>query len=199
MLFGGSFDPIHVGHVGVARSAAQQLAARVVLIPAAVPPHKRDRRLASAEHRLAMCRLAVTSEPQFEVSDWELHQPGPNYTLHTVAAFRISLPGDELYWLIGMDSLAELATWHRVAELVDACTIVTVRRPGQTLPNLDEQLGRVLSPAQRARLATHILETPAYDVSATRIRAAIRAGEDISAWVAPRVAEYIRRNGLYRQ
>ena len=107
LLFGGSFDPIHYGHLIVSRFVAEHLAIpRVVLVPGARPPHKADAGLAPAADRLAMCRLAVAGDSQFEVSDWELGQPGPNYTLHTIEHYRsASPPGAQFYWLIGMDSL----------------------------------------------------------------------------------------------
>ncbi len=198
LLFGGSFDPIHVGHVGVAQAAAERLRAeRVLLIPAAIPPHKQNHQLASAAHRLAMCRLAVAGDPLFEVSDWELSRSGPSYTLHTVLHFRAALPGWRLFWLIGMDSLAELATWHRAAELADACELVTVRRPGQMLPDLAGALSGVLSAEQIARLLEQVLDTPTFDISATQIRARVQAGSSLEGMVAPAVAEYIAQHRLY--
>jgi nicotinate-nucleotide adenylyltransferase len=113
LLFGGSFDPVHCGHVIVSRAAAEQLDAdRVIVIPGARPPHKQGAVLTPAADRLELCRLAVRGDPLFEVSDWEARQAGPNYTLHTVRHFRETLPeSSRLYWLIGMDSLAELAGW----------------------------------------------------------------------------------------
>ena len=138
LLFGGSFDPIHNGHLIVSRAAAEQIgAARVVLVPSSRPPHKLTQQLADGADRLEMCRRAVANEPFFDVSDWELGQQGPNYTLLTVQHFRAALgPETEVCWLIGMDSLVELATWYHVAELVDACTVVTAARPGYEDPDL---------------------------------------------------------------
>lgn len=199
LLFGGSFDPVHHGHLLIARHVAEQLHAdQVVLIPGARPPHKQDVRLAPAPHRLAMCRLAVAGDPQFEVSDWELGQPGPSYTLHTVRHFRAQQgPAGDMYWLIGMDSLNELGTWYRAAELVDACTIVTAARPGFAEPD-DALLRQHFSPDQSARLRRHIVTRLHIDIASTDIRTRVRAGRSIRYQVPEAVRDYIDRCGLYR-
>lgn len=199
LLFGGSFDPIHHGHLLVARAAAEQLGVgRVVLIPGAAPPHKLDKRLAPAAQRVAMCRLAVVGDPLFAVSDWEVSQAGPNYTLLTVQRFRAASPeGTELYWLIGMDSLRELRTWYRIAELVAACTVVTAGRPGVAPPELEECLAMLPVEAREA-IGRHILNTPLIEISATEVRARARAGQSLRYLVPDAVAAYIETHGLYR-
>lgn len=199
LLFGGSFDPIHHGHLIVARFVAEQLGVvRVVLIPGAAPPHKLDRQLTVGAERLAACRLAVADEPLFEVCDWELTQPGPNYTLNTVNHFRAALgPGVELCWLLGMDSLLELHTWYRATELVELCTFVTAVRPGCVPPDA-AQLARHFSPAQAARLVTHIVASPCLDIASTEIRARVRAGRSIRYLVPGPVRKFIDERGLYR-
>ena len=200
LLFGGSFDPIHFGHLIVSRFVAERIEAeRVVLIPGASPPHKQAHRLAAAGDRLAMCRLAVESDPGFEVSDWEAGQAGLNYTLHTIHHFRDVLAADTaLCWLIGMDSLLELGTWYRVGELVDSCTILTAARPGYESPDLS-RLGASLSPAQLDKLERHILESPRIDISATDIRDRVRAGRGIRYLVPEAVRQYIAERQLYRR
>lgn len=199
LLYGGSFNPIHHGHLIVARSVAEQRAfSRVVLIPSRRPPHKRDDELAPAEARLALCHVAVEGDSLFEVSDWEMQQSGPNYTLTTVRHFRALYPPPaRLAWLIGMDSLAELATWHRVAELLAECEMLTAQRPASALPSLDP-LRPLVSPAALERLQANILETPRIDVGATQIRARVAAGRSIRYLVPERVREEIERRGLYR-
>lgn len=199
LLFGGSFNPIHRGHVGIAQSVADQLGVeRVVLIPAGQPPHKLDHTLAPADARVAMCRLAVgaagADDGRFEVSDWEIQQTGPSYTLHTISHFKALVP-PPLYWLVGMDSLAELHTWYRVAELVAACMIVTVGRPGSEIDWT--ALRATVGAAAVQRLAKHVLNTPQYDVSSTQVRRLARAGEPLGALVPVAVAEYIAREQLY--
>jgi nicotinate-nucleotide adenylyltransferase len=199
LLFGGSFDPVHFGHLIVAADAAEQIGAgRVVLIPSAHPPHKQGQNLSPAGQRLEMCRLAVADDPRFEVSDWEVHQPGPNYTLHTVRHFRQALPGEaSLYWLIGMDSLAELATWYCVRELLEACTLVTAVRPGFEQPDL-ARLADLLSPAQVRKLKQYVLQTPLIDIGATDVRTRARAGRSIRYLVPEPVRQYILERRLYR-
>jgi nicotinate-nucleotide adenylyltransferase len=199
LLFGGSFDPIHHGHLIVCRCAAEELrAARVVLIPGANPPHKPRADLTAATERVELCRLAVRDDPLFEVSDWETRQPGPNYTLHTVRHFHeIRPPDTELYWLIGLDSLRELSTWYRVGELVSACTLVTAGRPGSRWPSR-AALAEFLAPAQIERLEAGYLRGPLIDISATEIRARIRAGLSIRYLVPEPVRRAIEARGLYR-
>jgi nicotinate-nucleotide adenylyltransferase len=198
LLFGGSFDPIHNGHLIVSRFAAETLGvARVVLIPGASPPHKQRVELTPAAVRLELCRLAVADDPLFEVSDWEARQSGPNYTLHTVRHFRETHPPQiKLYWLIGMDSLAELPTWHRASELVDVCTIVTAARPGFAAPD-DTVLAGRFSPEQIAGLRRHIVDGPRIDISGTDIRARVAAGRSIRYLVPEPVRRYIAEHGLY--
>lgn len=199
LLFGGSFDPIHLGHLIGARFAAETLAVdRVYLIPSLSPPHKQSVKLAAATDRLEMCRLAVAGDPRFGVSDWETCQPGPNYTLLTVRHFQEELgTATRLYWLIGMDTLGELGTWYKVSELVELCTIVTLARPGFENPDLAGLRGP-LTGAQIERLSRHILKSPRIDIGATDIRARVRAGQSIRYLVPPAVERYIAERKLYQ-
>lgn len=198
LLFGGSFDPVHHGHLIVARAVAEQIgAARVWLVPAACPPHKPQRVLAPAGDRLEMCRLAVAGDPLFEISDCELVRGGPSYTLLTVRQFARTLPaGTELYWLIGADSLVELASWYHVRELVRECTLVTARRCDVVVPDAGA-LAEIVGAEAAARIQNHILSTPRIDISATEIRERVWRGRDIRYLVPVAVAEYITTRGLY--
>lgn len=199
LLFGGSFNPIHNGHIGICRDVARQLAvARVVLIPCANPPHKPGSELAPAADRIAMCNLACAGDVRFSVDDWETRQSGANYTLLTVRHYRAQLePGVPLYWLIGMDSLRDLPTWYRIGELASICTLVTAGRPGVSRPDFSV-LRPLIAAADLERIAAHILETPLIPVSATEIRRRVRLGEDIAGLTPEAVAGYIRTHGLYR-
>ena len=199
LLFGGSFDPIHHGHLIVCRSAAEKLdAEQVVLIPSANPPHKHGAALTAPADRLELCRLAVRDDPLFAVSDWETRQPGPNYTLYTVRHFREARsPDTRLYWLIGLDSLHELQTWYRVGELASACTLVTAGRPGLPWPSRDS-LAKSMSSEQIDELEAHYLHSPLIDISATDIRARVRAGRSIRYLVPEPVREAIEARGIYR-
>lgn len=198
LLFGGSFDPVHHGHLIVARHVAEALGhGRVLLIPCATPPHKQARNLATAADRVAMCQAATKDESLFAVSDWETKQTGTNYTLHTVQHFQAALGSRvELSWLLGLDSLCELDTWYRADELADACTLVTAARPGFVPPAAGELEARFTA-AQVARLLAHIVPGPQIDISATEIRARVRAGRSIRYLVPEAVADYIAAHALY--
>lgn len=198
LLFGGSFDPIHHGHLLTARFVAEELGvARTILIPSAAPPHKLGKRLAPAEARLALCRAAVAGDAQFQVSEWELQQPGPNYTILTVRHFRRELGERErLCWLIGMDSLAELDTWRDIDALASECDLITAARPGFQA-ELTRHVGRVTGP-NLERIRAGVLHTPLFDISATQIRARVRMGCSIRYLVPDAVAELIATLGLYR-
>lgn len=203
LLFGGSFDPIHHGHLIVARAAGEILGAQsIVLVPSARPPHRAEHERAPASARLAMCRLAVeggeSGSCPIAVSDWEQTQPGPNYTLLTVRHFRATLGATaDICWLIGMDNLRELHEWHRPDELVRECTIVTAGRAGVAPPDFAALEARV-GAAETARIRDHLLPTPRIDISATAIRARVRRRESIRYLVPESVRAYIAANGLYR-
>lgn len=199
LLFGGSFDPIHHGHLIVSRYAAEALGIeRIVLIPAASPPHKPGVVLARGEDRFEMCRVAVEGDDLFDVSDCELHRSGPSYSIVTVEEFRRRL-GDavRLYWLIGVDSLIELHTWHRAAELVDLCTFVTVARAGFDARTVEAGLNH-FSSEQANALRANILASPCIEISATEIRDRVRSGLSIRHLVPARVREFIAAHRLYQ-
>jgi len=197
-LLGGSFDPIHVGHLIVARSLAEQAPLdRVLLIPSPRPPHKTGRALTDAAHRLAMARAAVEDDPLFDVSDIELQRSGPSYTIDTIDAMRRRLgPGVALFWIIGADSLPELPTWHRVAELVQRVQFLTAARPDATSPDRDA-LASAVGAASAQKLLDHVYQTPLIQISATDIRRRVRAGLSIAYLTPPAVVSYIRTQGLY--
>lgn len=183
----------------MARAVAERLdVGRVVLIPSRTPPHKPRDGLAPAEQRLALCRAAVTGDGLFDVSDWELHQPGPNYTLLTVRHFRQRLGANAwLGWLIGMDSLIDLPTWHEVGQLAAACTLVTAARPGFELPSLREH-AQLVAANDLKRIRAHVLETPRIDISASEIRARLRSGRSIRYLVPEAVAALIESRAELR-
>ena len=198
-LFGGSFNPIHNGHLIVARAVAERLGlSRVVFIPSPSPPHKANVDLADAADRLEMVRLAIAGESVFEVSDLELRHGGVSYTIRTVESFRQAAADQTLHWIIGGDTLPELHTWYRVRELVERCRIVTAVRPGFEVPDLSA-LERVLTADQVRRLKEDILPTPRIDISATDIRRRVAEGRSIRYLVPEAVRQYIEQRGLYRQ
>jgi len=197
-LFGGRFDPIHFGHLISARSIAERLSlSRIVLIPCARPPHRPAGELTDAASRLEMARLAVQDDPLFESSDLEIHRPGPSYTFDTVTQFRTQTgPEADLFWIIGADSLPELPTWYRVADLVRLVQIVTVTRPGCSPPPRSTLVAALGEEPTRGLLA-HCYATPAIEISATDIRARVRSGRSIRYLTPEPVRSYIESRGLY--
>jgi nicotinate-nucleotide adenylyltransferase len=198
LLFGGTFDPIHNGHLQIVKNVAEQLRVdRAVLIPTSRPPHKNGEEITSAEHRLAMCRLATHDEPALEVSDCELQREGVSYTIDTLDHFRGELGSDvQLYWLIGADTIKELPTWYRIGELADKCTLVTAARPGYDWDDL-ESLHGVLSDRQIAQIKSHVLNTPLVDISSTDLRRLFENGCVPAGKLPGSVEAYIRENKLY--
>ena len=198
-LFGGSFDPIHHGHLIVARAIFEQLGLeRMIFLPSASPPHKEAHDLTEAAHRAEMLQLAIEDEPGFAFSDFDLSRGGPTYTIDTIAHFRAQAGGGvELCWIIGADSLTELPSWHRVSALVDECRIITAARPGWTGVDWDK-LTDVLRDDQIARLCHGVLETPLLEISSTDIRRRVFEGRSIRYLVPERVRDYIESHRLYR-
>ncbi|HNQ22358.1 MAG TPA: nicotinate-nucleotide adenylyltransferase [Phycisphaerae bacterium] len=198
-LYGGSFDPIHHGHLIIARSVAEHRSLdRVILLPSLLPPHKQTTHLSPPHHRAEMVRLAIAGEPLFELSDYDLTRPGPSYTIDTVAHFRSALgAATDLFWIIGADSLAELPTWHQAVELVDACHIITARRAGDLAPDWDHLRAALGAPVVE-RLRAGLLDTPVIDISATDVRRRVREGRSIRYLVPAPVGDYIAHHDLYR-
>ena len=199
LLFGGTFDPVHNGHLVIARAAAEKLnVSQVILIPAAIAPHKQGKNFSDAKDRLAMVRLAIAGDRALAVSDCEIARNGPSYTLDTIKYFRRLYGADELlYWLIGADSLCELHNWYKIDELAGQVRIVTAGRGGFQAGDLTE-LGRKLTPAQIEQIKGHILDTPLVDVSSTDIRERVRKGLPVKSLLPGAVAEYIMGHRLYQ-
>lgn len=197
-ILGGSFDPIHVGHVSIARQVADRLGLdEVTLVPAGRPPHKAPGELAPPADRLEMASLAVRDLARLSVSDVEVRREGPSYTIDTVRELRESLgPAHDYFFVIGADTVAELPSWHRAEELVSETQFAIVGRPGHQadFAPVEEALG----PEAAAGLRRGVVEIEPCDVSSTRVRELISAGGDISGLVHADVAAYIRENKLYR-
>lgn len=198
-LFGGTFDPIHNGHIAVARSASELIGAdKLIFIPAKRSALKADSPFAPDADRMQMIRLATCGIEKFEVTDFELQRPAPSFTIDTVRHFKKKLGSDaELYWLIGTDSVSELDRWHKIKELIDQCNIACMYRAGYELPDFSVFADK-LGDARVDKLQSNILATPLVDISSTQIRARLKKGLDVSDMLNPRVAEYIKSKGLYR-
>ncbi len=196
-LFGGTFNPIHLGHLSIARAAVAELGLeKLIVIPSAKPPHKTAEHLAPDADRMVMCRLAVGDDPQIEVSDVELHGQGPSYTVRTLRKFRERHTEAEIIFLVGTDMLRDFHLWRDFEEIVHLARIVTMPRPGVDLADLAE-LRSALGGAAVERLLADLLATPLVDISSTEIRRRVRAGQPIDDLVPPAVAHYIADHQLY--
>lgn len=197
ILFGGSFDPIHAGHVTVARHAREALdAAKLIFIPANRSPHKTDPP-APGPHRLAMIRKAIEGMDGFCVSDCELKRPQPSYTLDTIYYFREHLGRDVvLYWLVGADQLPSFDRWYRVKELLNVCRVSVMVRAGYPPPDIS-RFSDVFSRDIIDRLSSDVVTTPLIDLDSTAIRRQIAAGTIPADALPTGVLEYIKENHLY--
>jgi nicotinate-nucleotide adenylyltransferase len=192
VCLGGSFNPIHHGHLLCARAAAEALGIKkVVLIPAAVSPHKiEDKSRAPAADRLEMCRLAIQGSPDFELDDREISRPGPSYTIDTVRQLR-QAGWKEVIWLIGADLLSSLPKWHESDALLAEVRFVLMARPGWSFDVS-------ALPPKFAALVQNVVEVPQIDIASTDIRRRVRLGLPIDFLTPPAVVRYIQDRGLYR-
>jgi nicotinate-nucleotide adenylyltransferase len=192
-IFGGTFDPVHRGHLAVARAAARRFRLdRIYFVPADLPPHKQSKPITPFPHRYAMLALALAGERQLvpSAAEYAAGARRPNYTILTVARFRRALKkGDRLYLLVGADQFRELGTWYRARALVRRVEIIVATRPGSSLAE-----GWAKLPAGARVL---VLETRE-PVSATAVRRRAARGRPLGSLVPRAVAEYIRKTGLYR-
>lgn len=197
-IFGGTFDPVHYGHLLLAEQCREQCALdRVWFVPAAIPPHKTRRVVTSGRQRSDMLRLAIAGQEAFEVCLLELDRGGVSYTLDTLQGIGRQQPQAALFFLMGADSLRDLPTWREPAEICRLAIPVVVRRRGAPEPDLG-----VLAPLVRAeRLADirrHQVEMPVVEFSSTAIRQAVAAGRSIRYQTPRAVEEYIRAHRLYQ-
>lgn len=195
-LFGGTFDPPHLGHLILASEAYSQLELdRLLWILTPEPPHKQEQFITSIEHRLAMVQLAIQNNPIFELSRVELDRPGPHYTLETVEMVAEQFPNADITPIIGGDSLRDLPKWHQPKELVQACHWVGVmRRPGEQedLSALEQQVPGISS-------KVHYVDAPLLEIASREIRIRIADGRPFRYYLHPAVYEYIIEHHLYQQ
>lgn len=204
-LLGGTFDPIHIGHLRPAIEARDAIGlAEIRLIPNHIPPHRANP-FCSSEQRLAMVKLAAAENAGFVVDERELKRDKPSYTIDTLIELRHELPDTPLCFLMGMDSLLGLPGWHRWQELLDHAHLVVSVRPSWR-PDYPGEVAELLArhhttdaTALHQRLAGHIwlADNQPIELSATRLRALLAAGEDPRYLLPPSVADYIRQQGLY--
>jgi GTP-binding protein len=196
-VLGGTFDPVHLGHVMMAEEAKASLGlSEVLLVPAGRPMSRPDDIVTPAKHRLQMLQLAVTESHYLKVSTVEIERKGPSYTVDTIAGMRKQYgSGVEVYFILGWDSLAQLPDWHEPSRLISMCYLVAVPRPGWKRPSL-KALEGVLPGISKKVI---FLDKPRVDISATIIRELVAKGESINHLVPAPVAEYIKKNKLYTQ
>jgi nicotinate-nucleotide adenylyltransferase len=194
-LLGGSFDPIHHGHLYLAREARAALNLHgIVLIPAFIPPHKTDRSLSDPAQRLEMIRLAIEGCDWMDVDELEIRKGGISYTVDTVRALAAARPEAELFFLIGSDSLRELGTWRSIREIARMVTFACVARDDQAIPAADPLLEEKL---KGTPLRIRKIPVPPLEISSSMIRDRLRQGLAIRDLVPEAVAKYIERTGLY--
>ncbi len=193
-IFGGTFDPPHLGHLALARAARDALALTQVLwAVAADPPHKRGLVRTPAATRVKLVQAAITGEPDMSLSRVDLDRPGPHYSVDTVAILQAAHPGAELIFVIGGDSLRDLPTWHDPHELIRRCRLGVLRRPGAAF-DLDALEGAI--PGLTERIV--FIDAPPVPESSRAIRARVAAGEPLEGLVPAAVAALIAAEGLYR-
>lgn len=191
---GGTFDPIHIGHLILAEQAVEQLGLDTVLfVTAADPPHKPGQVKTPAEHRFEMARLALEGNERFECSRLELDRPGPSYTVETIRQVLGSYPAEtSVYLLLGADEAAQLMTWREPRAIAELAIVVVANRPSScvadAVASLPEDVARSVVP----------LEMPGVDISSTDIRERVRSGRSIRYLVPESVRYYILRNSIYR-
>jgi len=193
-IFGGSFDPVHNGHINAAKTFLEEMNPdRLLIIPNFLPPHKDAPQLAPAEDRLAMCRIAFAGDPRIEVSDLEIRRGGPSYTSDTLEELSELYPEDEFCLLVGGDMLLSFEDWHNWHRIAERAVLVCVPRTWEEESALTAKAGELMSEGAEVR----ILPTDVCEISSTQIREKVREGEDISYAVPEDVAEYIWEHGLY--
>jgi nicotinate-nucleotide adenylyltransferase len=193
-VFGGTFDPIHLGHLIVAEHAREALALdRVLFVPAGGPWHRRSRPQASAEQRVAMARLATADNPAFVVSTADAAREGPTYTVDTLAALQRDSPEARLVFLLGQDGLAMLPSWRTPERILALAEVAVLARPGAAPP--DWAALEAAIPGAQSRL--RLLESPLIAISATEVRERVGGGRSIRYLVPREVAAYIAERGLY--
>jgi nicotinate-nucleotide adenylyltransferase len=194
-VLGGTFDPIHLGHLKVAEEARARLdLAEVLFVPAGQPWLKTNNVILPAEHRVEMVRLAIAGKPYFKLSTMEIERPGPTYTVDTIAELKAQLgSGDELFFILGWDNLIQLPQWREPSRLVKMCRLVAIPRVGYPTPDLASLEATIPGLSQ----SLFLLDSPWIDINASEIRKLVAQGLSISHLVPEPVERYIKQHRLY--
>lgn len=195
-IMGGTFDPIHIGHLMTAEEVRNEFGIdQVVFIPTGQPPHKKGKRVTDSEHRYLMSVLATVENPSFHVSRIEIDRPGMTYTVDTIKEIKkLYAPDTKIYFITGADAVHEILTWNRVDELMKICEFVAVTRPGYKRRQLK---GKVDELKQSYECKVHYLEVPALAISSSDIRERVREDKPIKYLVTEAVEKYIQKLELY--
>jgi nicotinate-nucleotide adenylyltransferase len=195
-IFGGTFDPPHLGHLILASEALAQLGLeRLLWLLTPNPPHKPGQPITPLAHRLAMLRLAIADEPRFEISEVEINRPGPHYTVETLRLLKEANPAGGLVYLMGGDSLRDLPTWREPGEILRLCHFLGVMRRPQDAVDLTALEMALPGLAEKV----HFVEVPLLEISSRQVRQRVARGDAFRYYLHPAVYDYIQRNGLYRQ
>jgi len=196
-ILGGTFDPIHNGHLAIASEARAYLNLNeVIFLPAGQPWMKADNPISAAAHRVEMIRQAVQAKPYFKISTMEIEHKGPSYSADTVAQLKAtSLAASDIYFIVGWDNLTRLPRWKDPAKLIEMCFLVAVPRPGCERPNMKKLEAEIPGISKKVIL----MGKPRIDISATDIRDRVAKGLSINGLVPATVEKYIKENGLYRE
>ncbi len=197
-IIGGSFDPVHVGHLIIAQDAVERFELDgVVFIPASIPPHKQHLRQIGPEHRLNMLKLATETDLRFSVSDTEILRGGISYTYDTVKILRDERPDVDWVLIVGSDTLVDLHNWYRIDELLELCKVASFLRPGESSVDDIEHKIELADKYKKALLGS-LVEAHMIEISSTEIRMRVAEGLGIRYLVPPEVEMYIHEHGLYR-
>ncbi|REJ65199.1 MAG: nicotinate (nicotinamide) nucleotide adenylyltransferase [Planctomycetota bacterium] len=196
-LFGGSFDPVHYGHLLLAECCREQCRLdRVWFVPAAVAPHKRDQAVSTPDQRVEMLKLAIAGHPGFEVSDIELQRGGVSYTVDTLRSVAAEQPAAELFLLMGADTLADLVNWHQPDEVCRLASPVAVARADEPPPDYD-LLAKLVDAERLAKFRELLVSMPQIELSSRELRARVAAGGSIRYRTPRAVEKFIEAEGLY--
>lgn len=195
-ILGGTFDPIHYGHLITAQWAKENFALdKVIFIPAGMPPHKTDKAVLSAKHRYQMTLLATIDVPYFEVSSMEIHREGPSYTIDTIKELSAYYSSKtEIFFITGADSILELHTWNRYEELLKSCHFIAATRQGYDTKEFLKRIGEI---QQKYGKRIFNMEIPAVGISSTELRSRIQAGKTVKYLIPSSVEKYIKKYRLY--
>ncbi len=195
-IMGGTFDPVHYGHLVAAEGARHSFSLeKVIFVPAGKPPHKHGHAASAPRIRYKMTCLAIASNPFFSSSTIEVERPGPSYTIDTVRTMMRLYPAKSIYFITGTDAIAEIFSWKDAGSLLSMCNFVAAARPGYCFKALNKKLGSLPNSLKQN---ISFMEVPALDISSTDIRQRVREGKPIKYLLPESVEDYILKNNLYR-